>query len=136
MAHGLARGGAGPVTPIAIIAMKLPSLANSRLHWRERARVVKDQRTHVAFTLAGSPRPPTPCVIHLERHGVRLLDDDNLASAFKGVRDEVALWLAVDDKPGSGVEWRYAQHAGSTAQRVVISWTPSHRDEAPPFWEL
>jgi hypothetical protein len=40
------------------------------------------------------------------------LDDDNLASALKAVRDEVAKWLGVDDRDRLKVRYRYAQRRG------------------------
>lgn len=43
------------------------------------------------------------------REGLRLLDDDNLAAAFKRVRDHVAAWLGTGDAPDAPVTWRYAQ---------------------------
>jgi hypothetical protein len=43
------------------------------------------------------------------REGLRSLDDDNLAAAFKRVRDHVAAWLGTGDAPDAPVAWRYAQ---------------------------
>lgn len=33
------------------------------------------------------------------------VDDDNIASALKGIRDEIAAWFGIDDSARSGVEW-------------------------------
>lgn len=38
-----------------------------------------------------------PLVVHLVRIGGRRMDDDNLASAFKHVRDGVADFIGIDD---------------------------------------
>ena len=75
------------------------------------AKLKRDQRTYVAFMLAGKRCPPMPVVVTLTRIGKKLLDDDNLASAFKHARDQVAHWAGVDD--GSPLyTWRYEQRIG------------------------
>ena len=60
----------------------------------------------------------------IKRGSPRKLDDDNLASGFKAVRDGVADWLGIDD--GSPrICWQYAQEkskAGEYAARVHVSW--------------
>jgi hypothetical protein len=48
------------------------------------------------------------------REGMRALDDDNLAAAFKRVRDHVAAWLGTGDAPDAPVAWRYAQRRTKT----------------------
>ena len=48
------------------------------------------------------------------REGLRALDDDNLAAAFKRVRDHVAAWLGTGDAPDAPVAWRYAQRRAKT----------------------
>lgn len=94
------------------IPLKLPSLANSRMHWRAMMRVKQGQKEIVGFYLRESGVPPKlPAVITLTRIGKRILDDDNLASAFKAARDSVAAWVGVDD--GSKLyTWRYEQRQG------------------------
>ena len=37
------------------------------------------------------------------------LDDDNLAGAFKAIRDEVAKYFGVGDGPKGPIKWKYAQ---------------------------
>ena len=49
--------------------------------------------------------------ITLVRCGSRSLDDDNLASCFKGLRDSIATTLQIDDAD-KRVEWRYGQVEG------------------------
>lgn len=46
------------------------------------------------------------------------LDDDNLTAALKGVRDQIAQWLGVDDRKRTVVRYRYAQRRG--AQHLVL----------------
>jgi hypothetical protein len=48
------------------------------------------------------------------------LDDDNLAGSLKGVRDQVAQWLGVDDKRSDVVRYVYAQYRGPWAVQVSV----------------
>ena len=56
----------------------------------------------------------------LVRCSPRKLDDDNLASAFKAIRDEVAKQLGVDDG-GDRVEWVYRQNVATLHAWVVVT---------------
>lgn len=101
--------------------MKIVSLANMRLHWAAKARLVKSQRQKAFNALASVAAPPAPpCTIVLTRVAPRALDGDNLQSGFKAVRDGVADWLGVDD--GSKlVEWQYKQRSsGVKVYKVEI----------------
>lgn len=50
-----------------------------------------------------------PCVVRLTRIGPKKLDEgDNLSSAFKGIRDQIARQIGVDDG-GDQVEFQYSQ---------------------------
>ena len=97
----------------AFLAIELPSLANKRMHWAAKARLVKQQRRSAALlmrSLVGDP-PSGPMAITLTRVGARVLDKDNLAACFKGAQDGVADWLGIDD--GSPLlDWRYEQRTG------------------------
>jgi hypothetical protein len=53
---------------------------------------------------------PLRCTI--TRLGVRTMDDDNVQSAAKWVRDTVALFLGVDDSLAGPVRWEYGQEKG------------------------
>jgi hypothetical protein len=87
------------------IPLRLESVANLREHWAKRAKRAADHRT-VALSV---PRNlPLPCRVTLTRIAPRLLDGDNLQSAFKALRDGIATRLNIDD--GSDVVvWHYAQ---------------------------
>lgn len=62
-----------------------------------------------AWALAGKRPPPLPCVVSLTRLSPSNgLDDDNLPGSMKGVRDQIAAWLGVDDR-SKLVTWRYDQ---------------------------
>lgn len=100
------------------VAMRTAPGLNAREHWRARARRVKKEREAIAWALLAprmekSGRPPLPCTVRLTRVAPSNgLDDDNLAGALKGVRDQVAQWLGVDDKDRYRVRYVYAQRRG------------------------
>ena len=78
---------------------------NNREHWRVVAHRAKKEREAARLVMLAQGRPPTlPITVELTRHGIRLLDDDNLAAAMKHVRDGVADWLGVDDGD-PGITW-------------------------------
>lgn len=98
--------------------LKLTSL-NAREHWAKKARRVKRERLATQWAAQAVRRrlhalaaSAPQLLVTLERNAPRLLDSDNLAGAFKAVRDEVAALLGRDDSPTAGVEWRYAQAQG------------------------
>lgn len=95
------------------IEMATPSLANARLHWRSKHRLVKGQRNNVhAHLIAAAAqqlgsvraRPQLPLIVTMTRCGANPMDDDNLAGAFKAVRDAIAAWLGIDDRDAR-VRW-------------------------------
>ena len=82
---------------------------NSREAWQSRARRVKAERKAVAWLLR-CEKPVPPCTVRLTRCAPSAgVDDDNLSGALKGVRDQVAEWLGVDDRDTSRVRYVYAQ---------------------------
>lgn len=112
-----------------VIPMKLPSASNLREHWSAKARRVKAQRNSVALAMLCERRSllehhaqlargeDLTCV--LTRVSPRKLDDDNLATAFKALRDEVAKQLGVDDG-GTRVRWVYKQSPGPACVIIAI----------------
>lgn len=93
-----------------LIPIRTISALNAREHPMARHRRVRSERDAVAWLLRGVQRPPVPCSVRLTRLGPSPgLDDDNLASALKGVRDEIALWIGVDDRHQQQVRYVYAQ---------------------------
>ena len=117
-------------TTIDIPSMRLGAALNARVHWSKRAARAKKERAVVATVLRCHRRPtlestcpPTMCT--LARIAPRMLDDDNLAGAFKGIRDEVAAFFGVDDGPKGPIAWRYEQRKGEPKQYAVeirLSW--------------
>lgn len=87
------------------------------MHWRAKAHIVSEQRKLAFMVLKANnfSRQVAPLTVTLTRMSQRFLDDDNLAHAFKAIRDGVADALGVSDAPGSGVAWRYEQEKSKTA---------------------
>jgi hypothetical protein len=92
---------------------------NDRMHWMQRARQTKKQRS-AAWLLV--PKHPLPCVVTITRLSAGKLDDDNLQGAMKAIRDGIADRLGIDDAD-KRVRWQYAQEKckrGESAVRVEI----------------
>lgn len=112
------------------IPMKLPSAGNLHEHWRTRASRVKSQRGAVMLfrrrfleAIAATMRGKA-LVCLLTRIGPRKLDSDNLAFAFKAIRDQIAEELGINDG-SDAVEWKYAQAKGPASIRIEISLAKS-----------
>ncbi len=76
------------------IPLKTVSEANSSEHWSVSSKRHRQQQFFVRALFHGSNDPiPLPCTITLTRLNSRGLDDDNLVSAFKHLRDEIALCI-------------------------------------------
>jgi hypothetical protein len=109
----------------------LPSSANMREHWALKARRVKLARAHVAAHLrtAGAAflrewrvmrsNGALRIACTLTRVAPRVLDSDNLQSAFKATRDQVAAECGIDDGSARW-DWRYAQECGAPAIRIRL----------------
>ncbi len=110
------------------LPMKLPSAGNLHEHWRARHARIKAQRAAVKLALFlkldldvhALVLRDEPLACTLTRISPRKLDSDNLAFAFKGVRDQVAEELGIDDG-SDAVEWLYAQESGPAGIRIEIS---------------
>ncbi len=125
------------------IPMALPSAGNLHEHWRHRHQRIKAQRAatllalrcHDSGTLGRgvthalglravtSDRtwivPLDGMTVTLTRVSPRKLDSDNLAFAFKGIRDEVAAYFGIDDADPR-IRWEYAQAKGKAAVRIAF----------------
>lgn len=66
----------------------------------------------------GEARGPivTVCFVCI-RH--KRIDDDNLSSGCKSLRDAVAQWLGIDDGDPR-VAWEYRQHVGKPTGTIVV----------------
>lgn len=86
--------------------------ANTHGHWAAKAKRAEKQREIMGYALAGRKLPQLPASIKFTRIGKRKMDDDNLASSMKHIRDEIARFFGVDD--GSDrYQWSYSQAIGS-----------------------
>lgn len=114
------RPAAAPVVPSArvepdgAVTLRLDGLRlNGPNGWRGMAAHMQAKREQGDAVDAALRRVSPPdgarWAVTFTREGVRLLDDDNLAAAFKRVRDHVAAWLGTGDAPDAPVAWRYAQ---------------------------
>lgn len=113
-----------------LIPLRTVSALNAHELWQARNRRTKAERaeTDVALRrrmgwqaqaafkreLAAGGR----LVVTLERRGRGTLDDDNLRGALKGVRDEVASWLGINDRD-ERVRWDYEQSRWRTWSVLV-----------------
>lgn len=102
-----------------LVPIKTVPGLNARELWQARSGRVKRERKATAKALHSRPKPPIPCSVLLIRvapsGGV---DDDNLSGSLKGVRDEVAAWLGIDDRHQTRVRYRYAQITGPWGVRI------------------
>ncbi len=104
-----------------LIPIKLPSLANlSHLHWRRLTSIKNKQKKATKVCLHNKQLPPLPLLVTITRIGPRKLDDDNLASSCKYIRDQIAIAVGVDDGSDE-YSWRYEQRVGKYGVEVEIT---------------
>lgn len=99
-----------PSEPIILSApMKLDAHTNARGHWRTLKKKTDKEKQVTSWLLASRVLPDLPVVVTFERIGPRDLDDDNLPSAFKYIRDTIAAHYGTHDGPSAPISWRYSQ---------------------------
>lgn len=99
------------------LPMKIVSEANRRDHWgaKMKRRQAQQWELEIEWRDANGHRPfQLPCRVRFVRTGPKLLDDDNLRSSLKSVRDQVAKLLGTHDAPDAPVTWLYDQIAVGT----------------------
>lgn len=102
---------------VYLLPIKLVSVANLREHWTAKASRTKRHRNLARFVMHAHA-PKFPVVVTLTRIAPRALDDDNLASAAKAIRDGVADALGVKDN-NPAVRWQYVQRKGKPREYGV-----------------
>jgi hypothetical protein len=103
-----------------IPGLRVTNELNKRGKWFGRARRTKDNRVAVRRALGHVIKPTSaPLVVTLTRISPRAFDDDGLAAAFKGVRDEVAALLGRGDDPKAGIRWVYGWERGRVREYAV-----------------
>jgi hypothetical protein len=103
------------------LPLTTPSLANARMHWARKAKLVKSQRWTAGIITRSKleqVRESPPFVVMLVRVAPRELDDDNLRGALKGVRDGIADAFGINDRDPM-VKWDYGQEKRTKAPAGV-----------------
>ncbi len=108
------------------IPIRLVSESNVREHWSKSHKRHKAQKIAVAWKMKEYMQDiKLPCKITLRRASPRQFDvDDNLRTAFKYIKDEVANQLIPGKRPGMAdsdprIEWQYDQ-VKSKAYYVIL----------------
>lgn len=105
------------------IELRTKPEGNRREHWRRVLSRGKRQRRVVGMALLAHRPPKLPAVVTLTRLSAGELDDDNLRSALKRVRDAVAEWCGCGDSPKDPITWGYGQDKAPRGQQAVrIEW--------------
>lgn len=88
------------------IPIKTVSAMNAREHWTKKKKRHDMEKLAVRMTV----KPfPLPCIVRMVRVSPGELDTDNLTSAFKAIRDEIARVCGCGDSPRDPITWAYAQ---------------------------
>lgn len=107
--------------------IRLPSKANLREHWRKSAARTKKHRETTRLVTLGHARPAIALAkaalaaqfkvtVSFCRIAKQQLDDDNLRSALKAVRDEMADLLGLKNDRDPRVEWVYSERKALNAR--------------------
>lgn len=94
------------------------------MHWGTLTGLKKKQKQAVKGAielcrLTGETIPELPLLIMITRVGPRKLDDDNLQSSCKYIRDEIARIVGVDDGSDQ-YTWLYKDRIGDYGVEVEI----------------
>lgn len=109
-----------------VLPIKTISEINTFEHWTKRYARSKAQKSAVKLLFREFGNIELPCIVLLRRIGKRFLDDDNLPTALKYVRDAIADSLIPGLNPGVAdgdkrIQWHYDQVKGKQyGVRVVI----------------
>mgnify|MGYP000536592991 CR=1 FL=1 len=102
------------------------SHTNRRGHHMKLAGKVREEREamRLQWIRAGKPKPPLPCKVTFYRIAPRKLDEgDNLNSAFKAYRDELAKCFGLTgDGVKAGVSWAYDQRTPAEVGKTKGSY--------------
>ncbi len=126
------------------LPLKTVSEANCSEHWSKKSKRHRQQQFFIRSLFSHEASEiKLPCSVKLIRISPRILDDDNLRSAFKWIRDEIAECLFPEKKKvaiirgkvvilkgfndsDSRITWLYDQEKGKTLSiRIEISPTES-----------
>lgn len=107
---------------MTIIDMPLRTVSemNTRGHWSERAYRAKQQRGVAGLACRTAARAAgLPAIVTMTRIAPRALDDDNLRSAIKALRDGIADAFDLKNDSDPRITWRYAQARGKPCEYAV-----------------
>jgi hypothetical protein len=143
-ARGTKASGARPGEPASSIRINVFAMtvtlpittqteSNTAGHWAGKAKRAKAQRAEVRRWLAPAQpllRHSLPLRVTMTRgYRSRPMDSDNLPTAFKHIRDEIADICGVDDG-GDQIEWCVDQVKGRTGVKIRIE-SAAGRERAP-----
>lgn len=103
-----------------VIPIRLISEANNHDHWGKKYRRQKEQQQRIKLEwLHLRPKITLPCEIHLIRHGINLMDEDNYIHSCKAIRDQLADCITPGLAPGQAdsnpkIKWIYSQKIAKT----------------------
>jgi hypothetical protein len=115
----LAAGWAVELTLPTVVVSEM----NRRDFWAVRRKRFKTQADTLRAVLyeAGLQRWLRPGAVAVTlTHVGRRMDSDNLAGAFKGLRDALADYMLADDGDDAQATWAYRQEAGTPGVKVRV----------------
>ena len=111
--------------------MDIVSEANNRDHWttKRKRRILHDHLIRKYWSWKKPINLKLPCIIILSRVAMRKLDDDNLQTALKGIRDTIADLILPGLSKGKAdgdprLKWEYGQIRGPKGLRIEIYTNP------------
>jgi len=114
--------------------MDIVSEANNRDHWtvKRKRRILHDCIIR-KYWWVKNPKIKFPCIVILSRVAMRKLDNDNLQTALKGIRDTVADLLLPGLPRGRAdgdprILWEYGQIRGAKGLRIEIYTKPQEQN--------
>lgn len=113
-----------PSDPIHLYApLKVDAWTNVRGHWRTTQKRKDREKQTTAWLLRSRVLPDLPVVVTFTRISPRDLDDDNLPSAFKYVRDTIAAHYGTHDGTSAPITWRYQQRRARPDETARCGFT-------------
>lgn len=114
----------------AILPVTTKSEINIFSPWQRYRRFKAQEKSLKQRWLEENPQVSLPCTIRMVRISPRVLDDDNLQTALKHVRDVLADLLIpglargrADNDPR--IRWEYEQKKGTMSLEITIYRPPS-----------
>lgn len=117
-------GEAVPVAQVWLSGLRLTSLANESRGQSRKAAIIKgakraDMKAYGWRVAKVLGRLPAEAIVAIVRVGPKALDDDNLTSSAKNLRDGLAAGWGIDDG-AERVDWRVLPHVGPAGVLVRV----------------